>query len=84
MMCTSRFLAETVNKAGGQAWVYYFDRQRTGDGGQRLGVYHGAELPYVFDRHDDWLPTTDEDRALSPTHQWNYAKCWALVPGYPR
>jgi len=65
MMCPSRFLAQTINNTGGQAWVYYFDRRRPGDGGQQLGAYHGAELPYVFDRHDAWLPTTEADRLLS-------------------
>jgi carboxylesterase type B len=22
-----------------------------------FGAYHGAELPYVFDTHDAWIPT---------------------------
>jgi para-nitrobenzyl esterase len=65
MLCPSRDLAARVNDSGGRAWVYYFDRQRPGAGGRRLGAYHGAELPYVFDRHDDWLTTDDKDRALS-------------------
>lgn len=65
MLCPSRDLAARVNETGGQAWVYYFDRQRPGEGGTLLGAYHGAELPYVFDRHDDWLTTGDRDRALS-------------------
>jgi para-nitrobenzyl esterase len=65
MLCPSRDLAVRVSQAGGRAWVYYFDRQRPGEGGRRLGAYHGAELPYVFDRHDDWLITDDRDRALS-------------------
>ena len=65
MLCPSRNLAARVNQTGGQAWVYLFDRQRPGEGGRRLGAYHGAELPYVFDRHDVWLATDDKDRALS-------------------
>ena len=32
-----------------------------------MGVYHGAELPYVFDTHDAWLPTADRDREVT---QW--------------
>ncbi|MFC1690092.1 carboxylesterase family protein, partial [Pseudomonadota bacterium] len=56
-----------INEKGGRAWVYYFDRQRSGPGGQELGAYHGAELPYVFDRHDSWLTTAAEDRALTVT-----------------
>lgn len=65
MLCPSRDIAAKVNRAGGRAWVYFFDRRRPGEGGVRLGAYHGAELPYVFDRHDDWLATDDKDRALS-------------------
>ena len=65
MLCPSRDLAARVNDSGGRAWVYFFDRQRPGAGGRRLGAYHGAELPYVFDRHDDWLTTDDKDRTLS-------------------
>ena len=26
-----------------------------------MGAYHGAELPYIFNTHDDWLPTSDID-----------------------
>lgn len=72
MMCPARFLAQTISNAGGRAWVYYFDRQRPGDGGEQLGAYHGAELPYVFDRHDAWLPTSETDRVLSSAmmHYW--------------
>jgi para-nitrobenzyl esterase len=65
MLCPSRFLAESVSAGGGQGWVYYFTRQRKGPGGDKLRVYHGTELPYVFDRHDDWLPTDAEDKVLT-------------------
>ena len=65
MLCPSRFLASRINQAGGRAWVYYFNRQRVGSGGDRLRVYHGTELPYVFDRHDSWLPVEAADRLLT-------------------
>lgn len=65
MLCPSRYLAMRVNEAGGRAWVYYFSRQRAGSGGDRLGAYHGTELPYVFDRHDAWLPIEETDRELT-------------------
>ena len=32
---------------------------------QKYGAFHGAELPYVFDTHDEWLPTNDKDRVLT-------------------
>ena len=65
MLCPSRYLAMRTNEAGGRGWVYYFSRQRAGSGGERLRVYHGTELPYVFDRHDSWLPMEDVDRVLT-------------------
>jgi para-nitrobenzyl esterase len=65
MLCPTRYLAEQVEQGGGRAWVYYFTRQRDGTGGEKLGVYHGTELPYVFDMHDDWLPTTEKDEKLT-------------------
>ena len=30
-----------------------------------LGAYHGTEIPYVFDMHDDWLPSEDVDHDLT-------------------
>jgi carboxylesterase type B len=29
-----------------------------------LGAYHGTETPFVFDQHDDWLPSEEIDRKL--------------------
>ena len=45
--------------------VYFFSRRREGDKAAKMGAYHGAELPYVFNTHDEWLPTNYEDRALT-------------------
>lgn len=64
-LCPSRYLATTVTELGGRGWVYYFSRQRPGPGGDKLGAYHGAEIPYVFDTHDEWLPTDARDRELT-------------------
>ena len=64
-VCPSLELASRVVASGGNAWVYYFDRVRPGPGGLELGAYHGAELPYLFDTHDDWLPTAAADRELA-------------------
>jgi para-nitrobenzyl esterase len=65
MLCPSRYFAGKVNELGGRGWVYYFTRQRPGPGGEKLGAYHGTEIPYVFDMHDDWLPTEAADRQLT-------------------
>ena len=67
MLCLARQLASKVTRMGGRGWVYHFTRQRSGEGGEALGSYHGAEIPYVFGTHDAWLPTEDRDRELTDT-----------------
>jgi para-nitrobenzyl esterase len=63
--CPSLNLAQIKASFGGQTWFYHFTKQRDGDLGAKMGSYHGAELPYVFNTHDDWLPTSTEDRMLT-------------------
>ncbi|MDA9371565.1 carboxylesterase family protein [Porticoccaceae bacterium] len=46
-------------------YVYRFTKARDHFSGGQLGAYHGAELPYVFGTHDDWLPTSPSDITLS-------------------
>jgi len=65
MLCPSRYLAARTTELGGRGWVYHFSRQRPGPGGEKLGAYHGTEIPYVFDTHDDWLPGDNIDGALT-------------------
>ena len=62
-LCPSLALASALDTAGARVWVYRFDRVRPGF--QSIGAYHGAELPYMFDQHDDWLPTTEIDRRIT-------------------
>ncbi len=64
-VCPSQRIADAVVTRGGRSWFYYFDKKRQGTLAQRMGAYHGAELPYVFGTHDDWLPTDESDLALS-------------------
>ena len=61
--CPSIALATGFAVGGAPTYVYRFDRIRAGDHG--IGAYHGAEIPYVFDTHDAWLPTDDVDRELT-------------------
>ncbi len=65
MRCTGYRLAAGNARVGGRSWVYHFDRRRDGIGGERLRAYHGAEIPYMFDTHDSWLPTTETDKQLT-------------------
>jgi para-nitrobenzyl esterase len=64
-VCPSLALAQAVNAAGGNSFVYYFDRVRDDPAARRIGAYHGAEIPYVFDTHDNWLRTDAIDRRLT-------------------
>ncbi len=65
MVCPSLTLADFVRQRDRASWVYWFTRQRPGQHAAGLGAYHGAELPYLFDTHDAWLPTAPGDRALT-------------------
>lgn len=66
MLCPSRHFARAYAGAGGgSAWMYRFSRVREGPVGAAWGAYHGTELPYVFDTHDAWLPTTKTDRRIT-------------------
>jgi len=64
MRCPGYRLADAMEAAGEPARVYLFTRVRPGEAAAAFGAYHGAELPYVFGTHDDWLPTAADDVAL--------------------
>ena len=64
-VCPSLFMAEELRKKGGKTWVYQFNRVRDNELAKKYGAFHGAELPYVFDTHDEWLPTNETDRELT-------------------
>jgi len=63
--CPVRHIAASINAVGGNAWVYYFTRQRPGDAMKNLGVYHGTEIGYVFNEHEVWQPTDEVDEWLT-------------------
>lgn len=64
-LCPSLWLAQQFRARNLPVWYFEFTRQREGDAAAAIGAYHGAELPYVFDTHDDWLPTTAVDRKIT-------------------
>jgi len=79
MLCPSEYLASKITKDSGNSWVYYFSRIREGESAQHpmIRAYHGAELPYVFNTHDEWMTTSDLDLEITEiiTDYWtNFAK----------
>jgi para-nitrobenzyl esterase len=75
--CPSFSLAQANADTGNQTWFYHFTKQRDGALGAQMGAYHGAELPYVFNTHDEWLPTSEQDHRLTKSvmRYWlNFAK----------
>jgi para-nitrobenzyl esterase len=64
-VCPSLELAALSGSRKKASYAYYFSRVRAGSGGDEIGAYHGTELPYVFDKHDHWLPTSNRDREIS-------------------
>ena len=64
--CPSSFIAKSLKEnTNKQVWFYSFDKVRDGSKSKEMGAYHGAELPYIFNTHDDWLPTSDTDIVIT-------------------
>jgi para-nitrobenzyl esterase len=63
--CPSLAIADAQRQLTDRVFVYRFSRVRPE--GEKLLAYHGAEIPYVFDTADDWLPADGVDRALTDT-----------------
>lgn len=74
-LCPSTALAGKIEDQGHKSFVYHFTRIRPG--GEKLLAYHGAEIPYVFNTADEWLPSDDVDATLTGImgNYWlNFAK----------
>lgn len=79
--CPAVLIAGKIARTRNNVFVYRFARKRENkrDGQQidLFGAYHGAEIPYVFNTHDDWLPTNETDHVLTQVMMdyWvNFAK----------
>ena len=44
-------------------YQYFFTRER--ERSEKILAYHGAEIPYVFNTHDAYLPTNEDDLKLT-------------------
>jgi len=62
-LCPSVFIARSLSKNENKVYQYHFTRMR--DGSEKILSYHGAEIPYVFNTHDEWLPTNLVDWELT-------------------
>jgi para-nitrobenzyl esterase len=62
-LCPSVFIARSLAKNGNNVYQYHFTRMR--EGSEKILSYHGAEIPYVFNTHDEWLPTNEDDTQLT-------------------
>ena len=62
-LCPSVFIARSLSKNGNNVYQYHFTRMR--EGSEKILSYHGAEIPYVFNAHDEWLPTNEDDKQLT-------------------
>lgn len=63
--CPSRAQARLVAAAGAPAWQYYFSRLNRAGTILGLGVFHSAEIPYVFGRFTGFFTRTDADTAVA-------------------
>lgn len=75
--CSAAWIADRNTQHAG-TFLYRFDQERIGQRQPQIGVYHGAELPYIFGSHDAWLPTVKGDRTVSKVMQ----KYWANFAHY--
>ncbi len=60
--CSSKYITAATPQTGANAWLYFFTRVQPAG---KLGAYHGAEIPYVFNTPDSWMPWDTTDAALA-------------------
>jgi para-nitrobenzyl esterase len=65
--CPSRFISHRMTRAGDEVYFYLFSRTVPGPGGDQLGAYHAAEIPYVWDtlKSETWVAREPWDQKLA-------------------
>jgi para-nitrobenzyl esterase len=63
----SVYMARMMENVPSPAYFFVFSRRLPAPGGEELGAYHAAELPYVWDNLDlnPWVPREDYDKELA-------------------
>ncbi len=72
----TRFLGRANAAADQPTWLYHFTHTPHSKR-QKIGAHHAAEIPFVFDNHDAFLPAGENDDVLTGlmTSYWtNFAK----------
>ncbi|PWB68234.1 MAG: carboxylesterase family protein [Holophagae bacterium] len=67
--CPSKFTANRMARAGDPVHFYEFSRTVKAPGGDLLGAYHAAEVPFVWDNLavETWAPRQPYDQELADT-----------------
>ena len=65
--CPARFIADRMEGGTSRAFFYTFTRVVPASGGEKLGAFHGAEVPYAFDSlaKETWIDRNEVDEALA-------------------
>jgi para-nitrobenzyl esterase len=65
--CPARFIADRMDRVTSRAYFYTFTRVAPAPGGEKLGAFHGAEVPYVFDSlaRETWIERNEVDEELA-------------------
>jgi para-nitrobenzyl esterase len=71
----ARRLVRWIEAAGGDSWLYHFSRNLQIGRAPREGVYHGLEVPYVFNTLSALVGETDRAIAKDMLQRWvNFAR----------
>lgn len=72
----TRFLGRASAMSGQPTWLYHFTHTPHSKS-QKIGAHHAAEIPFVFDSHDSFLPAGEDDETLTDimlSYWTNFAK----------
>ena len=64
-LCPSKRMAAAMENVSSSSYFYLFSRVTPG--GESIGAYHGAELTYLFETQEEWMPWAQDDWRLSNT-----------------